>query len=120
MGYDKSTRSAAQRVPGVGGAGVDDDDDDGLEYVGGESEDARRARSKTEEMERKLRALSRRHDIYDLLSRSLAPSIWEMEDVKKGILLQLFAWWNQQERWRSWWAEIQRRYQCTPCQRSGY
>lgn len=95
MGYDKSTRSGAQRVPGVGGAGVDDDDDVGLGYVGGESEEARRARSKTEEMEQKLRELSRRPDIYDLLSRSLAPSIWEMEDVKKGILLQLFGGTNK-------------------------
>ncbi|KAI9596769.1 MCM2/3/5 family-domain-containing protein [Syncephalis fuscata] len=34
--------------------------------------------------------LSRRVDIYDLLARSLAPSIYEHDDVKKGILLQLF------------------------------
>ncbi|MCQ2819646.1 MAG: AAA family ATPase [archaeon] len=29
-------------------------------------------------------------DIYDILVESLAPSIWENEDVKKGLLLQLF------------------------------
>ncbi|KAI9498256.1 MCM2/3/5 family-domain-containing protein [Zychaea mexicana] len=28
--------------------------------------------------------------LYDRLSRSLAPSIYELEDVKKGVLLQLF------------------------------
>ena len=46
-------------------------------------------------MEDKLRQLSQREDIYDLLSRSLAPSIWEMDDVKKGILLQLFGGTNK-------------------------
>ena len=30
--------------------------------------------------------LSERDDIYQILSRSVAPSIWENEDVKKGIL----------------------------------
>lgn len=28
--------------------------------------------------------------IHDKLISSLAPSIWEMEDVKKGVLCQLF------------------------------
>ena len=31
-----------------------------------------------------------REDVYDLLIDSLAPSIWENNDVKKGILCQLF------------------------------
>ena len=47
------------------------------------------------ELEAKLVELSRRHDLYELLARSLAPSIWEMEDVKKGILLQLFGGTNK-------------------------
>lgn len=42
------------------------------------------------EREKKLRELAASPDIYDLLVRSLAPSIWELEDVKKGILCQLF------------------------------
>ena len=46
-------------------------------------------------MEAKLRELSQRPDIYELLARSLAPSIWAMEDVKKGILLQLFGGKNK-------------------------
>ena len=47
------------------------------------------------EMEARLRDLSARPDIYELLARSLAPSIWGMDDVKKGILLQLFGGTNK-------------------------
>ena len=52
-------------------------------------------KTRKEEMEAKLIELSRRPDIYELLARSLAPSIWEMDDVKKGILLQLFGGTNK-------------------------
>lgn len=38
----------------------------------------------------KLKSLSREPDIYDRLSRAIAPDIFENDDVKKGILLQLF------------------------------
>ncbi|KAI7731095.1 hypothetical protein M8C21_028100 [Ambrosia artemisiifolia] len=38
----------------------------------------------------KLKKLAKRSDIYDLLTRSLAPNIWELDDVKKGLLCQLF------------------------------
>jgi len=38
----------------------------------------------------KLRELSKESDIYDRLARAIAPDIFENEDVKKGILLQLF------------------------------
>merc|ERR1712002_1160252 len=37
-----------------------------------------------------LTGLSRKPDIYERLARAIAPSIYENEDVKKGILLQLF------------------------------
>lgn len=47
------------------------------------------------EEEAKIRETGARPDIYELLSRSLAPSIYEMEDVKKGILLQLFGGTNK-------------------------
>ena len=47
------------------------------------------------ELEAKLVEPSRRRDLYELLARSLALSIWEMEDVKKGILLQLFGGTNK-------------------------
>ncbi|XP_042321983.1 DNA replication licensing factor MCM4 isoform X1 [Sceloporus undulatus] len=44
----------------------------------------------TEEREKMLQELSTKPDIYDRLSSALAPSIYEQEDIKKGILLQLF------------------------------
>ncbi|KAI1408783.1 cell division control protein 54 [Hypoxylon sp. FL1857] len=47
------------------------------------------------EDEEKIKATAARPDIYELLSRSLAPSIYEMEDVKKGILLQMFGGTNK-------------------------
>ncbi|WJZ83256.1 hypothetical protein VitviT2T_002954 [Vitis vinifera] len=37
-----------------------------------------------------LKELSKQPDIYDRLTRSLAPNIWELDDVKKGLLCQLF------------------------------
>ncbi|XP_057656473.1 DNA replication licensing factor MCM4 [Diorhabda carinulata] len=37
-----------------------------------------------------LNILSQKPDIYDRLARAIAPSIYENQDVKKGILLQLF------------------------------
>merc|ERR1719381_34133 len=37
-----------------------------------------------------LHGLSKKPDIYERLARAIAPSIYENEDVKKGILLQLF------------------------------
>jgi DNA replication licensing factor MCM4 len=43
----------------------------------------------------KIRETSQRPDVYELLARSLAPSIYEMDDMKKGILLQLFGGTNK-------------------------
>ncbi|KAI4468313.1 dna replication licensing factor mcm family member [Holotrichia oblita] len=37
-----------------------------------------------------LQILAQKPDIYDRLARAIAPSIYENEDIKKGILLQLF------------------------------
>jgi DNA replication licensing factor MCM4 len=62
------------------------------EDVSSNIEETRRV---TEEEEEKIRATAARPDIYDLLSRSLAPSIFELDDVKKGILLQLFGGTNK-------------------------
>ncbi|KAM5355840.1 hypothetical protein ACJ41O_002486 [Fusarium nematophilum] len=47
------------------------------------------------EEEEKIRETAVRDDIYELLARSLAPSVYEMDDVKKGILLQLFGGTNK-------------------------
>jgi DNA replication licensing factor MCM4 len=52
-------------------------------------------RKVSEEQERKIKETAARSDVYQLLSRSLAPSVYEMDDVKKGILLQLFGGTNK-------------------------
>ncbi|KAF6323481.1 minichromosome maintenance complex component 4 [Rhinolophus ferrumequinum] len=61
--------------------------------------DAKRLYGLDEEAEQKLfsekhvellKELSRKPDIYERLASALAPSIYEHEDIKKGILLQLF------------------------------
>eukprot|EP00474_Spongospora_subterranea_P009488 CRZ09946.1 hypothetical protein [Spongospora subterranea] len=43
-----------------------------------------------------LQELGMRHDIYDLLTASIAPSIWGHEDVKRGLLCQLFGGANKE------------------------
>lgn len=49
----------------------------------------------TPEEERGILETAARPDVYEVLSRSLAPSVHEMDDVKKGILLQLFGGTNK-------------------------
>ena len=44
----------------------------------------------TEQEVEEFRTFSQREDVQDILVDSLAPSIWENADVKKGILCQLF------------------------------
>lgn len=90
LGLDRSTRPAGgDKVPGIGGVGDNADDQELEEQI------AQGGLTRKAELEAKLIDLSRRHDLYDLLARSLAPSIWEMDDVKKGILLQLFGGTNK-------------------------
>lgn len=43
----------------------------------------------------RIEEVAQRDDLYEVLARSLAPSIYEMDDVKKGILLQLFGGTNK-------------------------
>nr|OQO32132.1 hypothetical protein B0A51_00975 [Rachicladosporium sp. CCFEE 5018] len=62
------------------------------EQVSGSIEETRKV---SEEEEARIQGVASRHDVYELLSRSLAPSIYEMDDVKKGILLQLFGGTNK-------------------------
>ena len=57
--------------------------------------DVQETRKVSEEEELKIKEVAARPDIYELLSRSLCPSIYEMDDVKKGILLQLFGGTNK-------------------------
>ncbi len=37
-----------------------------------------------------MKRLSQMPDVYDQLTRALAPSIWELDDVKRGVLCMLF------------------------------
>ncbi|KAL9108584.1 MAG: hypothetical protein Q9227_006670 [Pyrenula ochraceoflavens] len=62
------------------------------EAAAGDPEQVRRI---TAEEEAEIRKTAQRPDLYELLARSLAPSLYEMDDVKKGILLQLFGGTNK-------------------------
>lgn len=62
------------------------------EEIAGSVEQVRKV---TEEEEENIRTTAARPDVYELLSRSLAPSIYEHDDVKKGLLLQLFGGTNK-------------------------
>ena len=44
----------------------------------------------SEERVAEIEALSRRPDVYAALTKALAPSIWELDDVKRGTLAMLF------------------------------
>lgn len=82
---DKKRMGADLTTLGVEGEEDADNGANGLEQT----------RVITPEEEAKIRETAARDDIYELLSRSLAPSIYEMDDVKKGILLQLFGGTNK-------------------------
>ncbi|ODV74481.1 MCM DNA helicase complex subunit MCM4 [Cyberlindnera jadinii NRRL Y-1542] len=53
-------------------------------------QDVEETRKITEDDIIKIKSVANRLDVYELLARSVAPSIYELDDVKKGILLQLF------------------------------
>lgn len=77
---------------GADASTLDMDDDDEIQADAPGMEETRKV---TPEEEEKIRATAARDDIYELLARSLAPSVYEMDDVKKGILLQLFGGTNK-------------------------
>lgn len=58
-------------------------------------QEVEQVRKITAEEEAKIKEISERDDLYEILARSLAPSIYEMDDVKKEILLQLFGGTNK-------------------------
>ena len=62
------------------------------EQVAGSTEQVRKISA---DDKARIEEISQRPDVYELLARSLAPSIYEMDDVKKGILLQLFGGTNK-------------------------
>ena len=47
-------------------------------------------REERENKQAEMEMLGADPDIYEKLTNSVAPSIWQMDDVKKGILCQLF------------------------------
>jgi DNA replication licensing factor MCM4 len=50
----------------------------------------------SESMKNDIESLSKNPNIYQILTDSFAPSIWENDDVKKGLLLQLFGGVNKE------------------------
>ncbi|GAA6008593.1 uncharacterized protein JCM10292_007259, partial [Rhodotorula paludigena] len=99
MGIDGSTRSADDRR-GVVGVGMEEEAEGPVALLGGDGDDDlmnedEREASAHAKLKERLVEVSRRPDIYEYLARSLAPSIYEMDDVKKGILLQLFGGTNK-------------------------
>ncbi|KAH3676250.1 hypothetical protein WICMUC_002127 [Wickerhamomyces mucosus] len=54
------------------------------------AEEVEETRKITQEDIERIKEVASRYDVYELLSRSLAPSIFELADIKKGVLLQLF------------------------------
>ncbi|GAA5881315.1 hypothetical protein JCM16303_000125 [Sporobolomyces ruberrimus] len=98
MGLDGSTRGGAgEDRRGVVGVGMEEEEPAGEdEILAQEEEEFGASDTNTQaRLKEKLVEISRRDDIYEYLSRSLAPSIFEMDDVKKGILLQLFGGTNK-------------------------
>ncbi|KAF4547475.1 DNA replication licensing factor mcm4-like protein [Elsinoe fawcettii] len=67
-------------------------DEEVNELTAGKIQETRKV---SEEEEAKIKEVAARPDVYELLSRSLGPSIYELDDVKKGILLQLFGGTNK-------------------------
>ncbi len=111
LGIDASTRdqdgaglgnrSFASQAVGVGGEDEDEETtkDSSNTQEGVDSAPTpgggNNANTKQDEIIAKLYEIAGRPDVYEVLSRSLAPSIYEMDDVKKGILLQLFGGTNK-------------------------
>ncbi|KDN43338.1 MCM-domain-containing protein [Tilletiaria anomala UBC 951] len=101
MGIDASTRdrdearhSHSSQAVGVGGEEEEEGVRDADTPLHGAADTA--ANNATQhELVAKMYEVASRPDAYELLSRSLAPSIYEMDDVKKGILLQLFGGTNK-------------------------
>ncbi|PWN48641.1 putative replication licensing factor MCM4 [Violaceomyces palustris] len=95
LGVDLSTRgdesddvqhAEGRRAQAIGVGGEEDEEDEEGEEATSHEDSA---------IDERLRQIAARPDAYEYLARSLAPSIYEMEDVKKGVLLQLFGGTNK-------------------------
>ena len=76
---DRSTRLAADEADATAAGEFRTEFEEGNELA--KEAEARRA---------ECRELAKRPDLYDQLANALAPSVWELYDVKRGVLLQLF------------------------------
>ena len=100
MGIDASTRDKdelahAHTSQAVGVGGEDEDEEAKVGANPGTFEGANNNGDTQDELINKLYEVANRPDAYEVLARSLAPSIYEMDDIKKGILLQLFGGTNK-------------------------
>ena len=90
IGLDKTTRPmSGDRAPGIG------DPFSVYDNTGPSANDPTTSNEVQALIAEKLRTLSQNPNIYALLARSLALSIYVLEDVKKGILLQPFGGTNK-------------------------
>ena len=88
-----SSDSTAQSLMGNGESGEGRDGVDGVVGAGDDRLDADDNEELNEEARREkeaLWAIARSPDVYQRLVRSFAQSVWELQDVKMGILCQLF------------------------------
>ncbi|CAK9021727.1 DNA replication licensing factor MCM4 (Minichromosome maintenance protein 4) (AtMCM4) [Durusdinium trenchii] len=63
--------------------------------VGDEQQQEEQVLTAEEQLE-EFREMSQDPDLYDKLAHSVAPSIWELDDIKKGVLLLLFGGTNKE------------------------
>ncbi|CUM63590.1 uncharacterized protein PRCAT00001170001 [Priceomyces carsonii] len=64
-------------------------------HTPGQEQEVEQVRKLSQDEVDRIKVASERDDLYEVLARSLAPSIYEMDDVKKGVLLQLFGGTNK-------------------------
>ena len=57
---------------------------------GGDIDESSRPAALAQDRVDLIEALAQKADVYERLARAIAPSIYENEDIKKGILLQMF------------------------------
>lgn len=75
----------------VGSSAAEAEVDNGVQSLDGRNAGVSEKNSLfTREMVERFHEMSRDPMLYEKLSRSIAPSIWENDDVKKGLLCQLF------------------------------
>ena len=67
----------------------------------------------TKERIEAIKELSKRADIYDRLAQAVAPSVYEHDDIKKGILLQVSLNFNYYELFHQLVRSTKIFYQCS-------